>query len=101
MASVYDKQDVRLYLHVVQDFEERECHSTADNHLIYFVQQILNQQNLVRHLCTVTQNTAHNVPIRSRTEQQNPLKARLLLLHNDVHVRCRQPIMAKVTTISD
>ena len=44
--------DVRLYLHVVKDFKKRERHSTSDNHLIHFVQQILNQQYLVWDLCT-------------------------------------------------
>ena len=41
----------------MKDFEERESHSAADDHLIHFVQQILNQQDLVRHLRTDRQTT--------------------------------------------
>ena len=68
MVAVCQKQDIKLhlhvvkyrvkqnkkqYLHIVKYFEERERHSTANNHLVHFVQQVLNEQNLVCHLCTV------------------------------------------------
>jgi len=39
----------------MKDFKERERHSTSDNHLVHFVQQILYQQYLVRDLCTAKQ----------------------------------------------
>jgi len=55
MVTVYQKPAIKLHLHVVKDFEERECHSTSDDHFIHLVQQILDQQNLVCHLRTVTQ----------------------------------------------
>ena len=51
----------KFYLHVVKYFEERECHSTSYNHFVYFVQQILNQQNLVLYLRADMPNTANSI----------------------------------------
>jgi len=60
-------EKIMQYLHVVKDFEERECHSTSDDHLVHFVQQILNQQNLVCHLCSAPHNAENN---QYHTQQQ-------------------------------
>lgn len=41
---------VMSYLHVFGDFEEGECHTSHNHHLIHFVQHVLNELNLVLHL---------------------------------------------------
>lgn len=34
---------------ILRDFEEREGHSATDDHLVHFVQHVLDQLNLVCH----------------------------------------------------
>lgn len=38
------------HLHVVEDFQEGEGHSTTDDHLIHLVQHVIDQLNLIFHL---------------------------------------------------
>jgi len=48
------------YLHVVENFEERERHAAADNHLVHLVQHALDELDLVSHL-----RSEHDIPQRS------------------------------------
>lgn len=47
-------------LHAVQHLQESERHAAADNHLIHLVQQVLNELNLIGHLCS-TQNSQERI----------------------------------------
>lgn len=43
------------HLHVVEDFEEGEGHAAADDHLIDFIQHVVDQLDLILHLGSETQ----------------------------------------------
>ena len=39
--------DLKTYVHSIDDLEEGERHTTANNHLIHLVQHVLNQLDLI------------------------------------------------------
>jgi hypothetical protein len=39
-------------LHIIGHFKECEGHSSTNDHLIHFVQHVLNQLNFISNLCT-------------------------------------------------
>lgn len=43
------------HLHVVEDFEEGESHATPDDHLINLIQHVVDQLDLIFHLCSETE----------------------------------------------
>ena len=45
-------KDSKTYLHVVDDLEEGEGHAPTNDHLVDFIEETLNEQNLVSHLRT-------------------------------------------------
>lgn len=44
------------HLHVVEDFEEGEGHAAADDHLIDLIQHVVDQLDLIFHLCSETKS---------------------------------------------
>lgn len=52
MCAVTDRDSDPPHLHVVEDFEEGEGHPTADDHLIHLVQHVIDQLDLIFHLCS-------------------------------------------------
>ena len=52
------KEFSRPHLHVVEDFEEGEGHTAADDHLIDLIQHVVNQLDLIFHLCSEKQTEA-------------------------------------------
>ena len=49
-----------VYLHLVENFEERERHAAAYDHLVHLVQHALDELDLVSHLRSDTQHHALN-----------------------------------------
>ena len=37
---------------VVENLEESEGHASTNDHFNHFVEEVLNEQNLISHLCT-------------------------------------------------
>lgn len=50
--AVTDGDSDPPHLHVVEDFEEGEGHPTADDHLIHLIQHVIDQLDLIFHLCS-------------------------------------------------
>lgn len=42
------------HLHVVENFEEGEGHAATDDHLVDLIQHVVDQLDLIFHLCTET-----------------------------------------------
>ena len=68
----------KSYLHVVENFEERERHSTANNHLVHLVQHTLDQLDLVGHFCSAKQRlgqtSGYTAPAYSLLMYENYIK---------------------------
>lgn len=53
--AVTDGDSDPPHLHVVKDFEEGEGHPTTDDHLIHLIQHVIDQLDLIFHLCSESQ----------------------------------------------
>ena len=65
------KNDIDTYLHIVDDLQKGEGHSTTDNHLIDLVKHVFDQLNLISNFSSARTNTALIVVVSKTTSSIN------------------------------